>query len=43
MDKFLNLKNDDKAEDEEGAARVRDEATVREGEGVEAREDDVAG
>lgn len=38
MDEFLNLKDDDKVEDEEGAGRVRDEAATREGEEGEARE-----
>lgn len=43
MDEFHNFKDDDKDEDEKGAARVKDETVAREGEGVEAREDDVAG
>lgn len=41
LDEFLNIKDDDKVEEEEGAARVRDEAMAREGEGVGVREADV--
>lgn len=42
MDKFLSLKDDDAAEDEEGATRIRDEATVKDGEGAEAKEEEAA-
>lgn len=38
MDESWNLKDDDETEDKEGAARVRDEATIWEGEGAKARE-----
>lgn len=38
MDEFLNLKDDDEVKDEEGAARVREEVTTKEGEGTEAGE-----
>lgn len=34
MDEFLNLKDDNETEDEEGVAKVREEATVRVGEEV---------
>lgn len=41
MNEFLNLNDDDEAEDEEGAAKVTVEATVREGnvarQGMKAR------
>lgn len=43
MDEFLNSKDDDEDKDEEGAARVRDEATMREGDDAEAREANIAG
>lgn len=34
MNEFLSLRDDDKADDEEGAARVREEAVAREREGM---------
>lgn len=39
MAKFLNLKDDDEAEDEEGATRVKEVAAARQGEETEAREE----
>lgn len=42
MGEFLNLKNDDDAEDEEGSARIRDEAIARKGDSAIAEEADVA-